>query len=350
MTFPEELPPALAGPLRSEEKAYIEKLKKQGCLPFGVTPFFASLAEGVPEDPIRRQFFPDPREEEIRPYELADPLGEAQYRHGPRLVHQYRDRVLLLSNGACAGYCRHCFRRVWMGKREGFITAGELEEVLAYLREHREVREILVSGGDPLSASDEKLVWLLGSLRRVRPELLLRICTRVPVTDPRRIDGGLLDILRNFRPLRFVVHINHPRELAPEVRTVLSSGADAGLPVHIQTVLLKGINDDAEILARLFRECLNLGATPYYLFQGDLAPGTGHFRTGLKEGLEIFRQLRSRVSSLALPVYAVDLPGGGGKIPLHDESIAGEKEDKSGQRFYLLRDADGRLWEYPAEE
>ncbi|QQO09268.1 KamA family radical SAM protein [Breznakiella homolactica] len=344
----ENLPPSLAASVTPEEKAYLGTLGSGGRLPFSVTSHFASLAEPSGEDPVRRQFFPDPREEERTPWELDDPLGEACHRAAPRLIHQYRDRALLKTTGICAGYCRYCFRRVWMGTREGFIREDELKPVLEYLSAHPEIREILVSGGDPLTAGDKQLGGLFGELRRARPGILLRICSRIPVVLPSRITSELIALFREWRPLRMVVHLNHPRELAPQILSVFAALIDAGIPVHVQTVLLKGINDSPELLAELFRECADLGLTPYYLFQGDLAPGTAHFRVPLEAGLAIYRHLRKLVSGLALPVYAVDLPGGGGKIPLHDRSIAGERRTPRGPE-YLLRGPDGSLWSYPKE-
>jgi lysine 2,3-aminomutase len=407
ITSIEELPSGLASSVSPEERVYIDELRKGGALPFAVTPHYASLARPERDDPIRRQFFPDPREALADPFALDDPLGEACYRAAPRLVHQYRDRALLLAGGACAGYCRYCFRRVWLGKAPAFIgntafsdtaftggpaggaaptaASGELAPALAYIRAHSEIREILVSGGDPLSAADRRLEELFMALREARPDALLRVCTRAPLTMPARLGDETIALFRRFLPLRLLVHINHPRELGEPVsdagrgpvspdaglpgrdasvrnvfvrnapaRRVPSAGerlaacVKAGIPVHVQTVLLRGVNDDPAVLAELFRECLNIGLTPYYLFQLDLAPGTAHFRVPLKQGLAIYREQGALISGLGLPAYAVDLPGGGGKIRLHDNVIAGEKTTPAGI-VYLLKDAAGRTWEYPAE-
>ncbi len=338
----EDLPDQLQRGLEESERAFL--CNQGNRLPFAVTPFYASLALPQADDPIRRQFLPDPRELERSPVELDDPLGEVLHRAAPRLVHQYRDRVLLLSNGTCAGYCRHCFRRVWTGESNGFIGEEELRPILEYLSAHSEVREVLVSGGDPLFASDERLSRLFAALRHARPGVLLRICTRMPAVHPFRLDQALINLLRAWRPLRLVVHLNHPRELPQETRDVLSACVDAGIPVHAQTVLLRGVNDDAIVLAKLFRELTDLGATPYYLFQGDLAPGTAHFRVPLARGIDLYEETAQLVSSLALPRYAVDLPGGGGKIALSRTVLS---ERKSG--FFLLHSADGKAWRYPDE-
>jgi lysine 2,3-aminomutase len=375
ITAIDKLPPVLAASVTAAERAYIEALTRQGALPFAVTPHFASLAGPSPEDPIRRQFFPDPREQIPDPFALDDPLGEAFHRAAPRLVHQYRDRALLLAGGTCAGYCRHCFRRVWVGGRQGFIGEAALGPALAYLRAHTEIREILVSGGDPLTAPDAALAWLFDRLREARPGVLLRICTRVPITDPARLNDGIMDLFRQYRPMRMMVHINHPRELAAPARQALTACVDAGIPVHVQTVLLRGINDDTDTLEELFRECLDLGLSPYYLFQLDLAPGTAHFRVPLGQGLALYETLTARLGgpteqvgepgqsinqghvSRKLPVYAVDLPGGGGKIRLCREAIAREEERPEGRVYLLAKpehparlSTDGNCWPYPADE
>jgi len=367
----QDLPPALAASVTPEEYAFVETLQSKGILPFAVTSYYAELAHKEIQtslvanqtsgalnptsgaqphsNVLRRQFFPSPDEARILPYELEDPLGESHFRITPRLVHQYHDRVLLLANGTCAGYCRHCFRRSWTSTLQGFITEEELAPIQAYLSSHPEVREVLVSGGDPLMGSNAKLDWLFHALRSARPGILLRIGSRMPVMAPERITEDLIKLFRNYRPLRLVLHINHSAELAPEVRSAIQLLVDAGIPVHTQTVLLRGVNDSATVLAELFRELLDLGATPYYLFQGDLAPGTSHFRVNLEQALEIYLELTRLISGLGLPAFAVDLPGGGGKVHLHSGCIEGEEQDAAGQVWYLLRSRDNTLWRYPKE-
>ncbi|MDR2479886.1 MAG: radical SAM protein [Treponema sp.] len=304
----------------------------------------------ITDDPIRRQFSPDPRENVSDPFALDDPLGESYHQAVPRLIHQYSDRALLLASGACAEYCRYCFRRVWLSAAPAFISNSELEPALAYLASHLEIREILVSGGDPLTGDNDRLRELFRALRETRPGILLRICTRVPVTLPSRLDDGTIALLREFHPLRLAVQINHSRELAGHCRKVLAACIAAGFPVLVQTVLLRGVNDNAAVLAELVRNCLDLGLTPYYLFQLDLAPGTAHFRVPLKQGLAVYRELAALLGDdcFAPPAYAVDLPGGGGKVLLGEDVIAGEKTTAAG-RVYLLRDKQGKLWEYPAD-
>jgi lysine 2,3-aminomutase len=240
-----------------------------------------------------------------------------------------------------------------MSGGSAFITEGELEPVLSYLAAHGEVRELLVSGGDPLTAPDAALETLFTKLRGANAALALRVCTRVPITEPARLGPPTAAMLAARKPLRVSVHINHPRELAAEARRSLACLTGARIPVLVQTVLLKGINDSAETLAALFRDCLDLGLAPYYLFQLDLAPGTAHFRVPLGRALALYRELAERWArtggeAARLPAYAVDLPGGGGKIRLSEQSIA-RKEDRPEGPVYLLRAADGSLWPYPAE-
>ncbi|MDR0730110.1 MAG: radical SAM protein [Treponema sp.] len=349
----DKLPPELRDSASAAERAFAGGLEAAGRLPFAVTAHFASLARPEADDPIRRQFFPDPREalSESGPFALPDPLGEGLYRVSPRLVHQYPGRVLLLAGGACAGYCRHCFRRVRMSGGPSFITEAELEPVLSYLAARPEIRELLVSGGDPLTVPDRTLEGLFTKLRGAAPSLVLRVCTRVPITDPPRLGPVTAAMLAAWKSLRVSVHINHPRELAAEARRALGFLTAAGIPVLVQTVLLKGINDSAETLSALFRDCRDLGLRPYYLFQLDLAPGTAHFRVPLKRGLALYRELaerRAEGGTEELPAYAVDLPGGGGKIRLSEQSIAGT-ENRPGGPVYLLRAQDGSLWPYPAD-
>ncbi|MDR2398383.1 MAG: KamA family radical SAM protein [Spirochaetaceae bacterium] len=342
-----ELPEPLVSSVDAQEAAFIETLNASGGLPFMVSAHFAALAKPDKTDPIRQQFMPYPAEGVPDPFALADPLGEAKHQAAPRLVHQYRDRALLLAGGSCAGYCRYCFRRVWMSRPQHFISGEELLPVLVYLKGHPEIREILISGGDPLMAEDGTLATLFQSLRIARPGLLLRICTRLPITQPSRLTLETVRLFRAYRPLRMVIQSNHPRELAAGTQEALRTCVDQGIPVHVQTVLLRGINDDAQVLAALFRECLQLGLSPYYLFQLDLAPGTAHFRVPLKTGLALYEELKRHISGLGLPVYALDLPGGGGKIPLHQGVIAGEQVDSQGL-VYLLQGPEGKLWPYPA--
>jgi lysine 2,3-aminomutase len=371
------LPLVLVSSISAEETALIEKLRHPSgpglsgpgqsgpVFPFAVSPHFATLAGPDKNDPLRRQFMPDPREETVVPGELRDPLGEASRRVLPRLVRQYRDRALIRTTANCAGHCRFCFRRSLLAgekARGGFLSAGETAcddfvspeetaEIYRYTQHHSEIKELLLSGGDPLTASDEELERLFTGLRGGKAgggSILFRVCSRIPVVFPDRVGGDLIGLFRRFRPLRMAVHINHPQELDGKVRNTLASIADAGIPVLVQTVLLKGINDRAETLAELFRLCAGLGLTPYYLFQLDLAPGASHFRVDLRRGLELYRKLAALVPGDALPAYALDLPGGGGKIRLREGIIAGEEKRPEG-RVYLLEGPGKKRWRYPVD-
>lgn len=320
----------------------IERLESSKVLPLCVTPYWLSLARPEPGDPILTQCIPSPREFDPDPWARPDPLGEGMHRAAPSLVRQYRSRALLRASGECAVSCRHCFRRSLLPSERGYISLSDQEAVADWLKDRPEVREILVSGGDPLIASDDRVENLLSSLRKARPGALLRVCTRCPSTLPMRFTPALIDILRRLKPLRVVAHYNHPRELSPEAGEALSSLLDAGIPVSVQTVLLAGINDNADVLEELFSSLLARGAEPYYLFQGDLAQGTAHLRCPLEKGLAIYAELRRRLSGLELPRYAVDAPGGGGKVYL-PEGVVGKEGDS-----YILEAASGFRATYPA--
>ena len=329
-------------PVDPKTRAALDRLSGSNTLPFRVTPYWLSLAGPGPDDPILAQCLPSPREFESDPDALPDPLGEILHRAAPSLVRQYRSRALLRASGECAVHCRHCFRRFLLPSERGFIRPEDQSAAAAWLAEHPEIREILVSGGDPLVASDGRIEGLLSSLRAARPEAILRICTRCPSTLPMRFTPNLVALLHSFRPLRVVTHFNHPRELSPPADEALGVLIDAGIPVSVQTVLLRGINDDPEILEALFSGLVRRGAQPYYLFQGDLAPGTAHLRCPLSRGLEIYTELRRRLSGLELPRYAVDAPGGGGKVYLPEDI-----EGREGDRFVLKTLSGGRAY-YPA--
>lgn len=320
-------------------------------LPVSVPAAYRALIDaalGTPaETALRRQVEPSDLEGVVSPNESADPLGEARYLVTPRLVHQYRNRVLLLSSGRCLGYCRYCFRRGYTSRAEGFIGEDELEQVLSYLSAHGEVEEILVSGGDPLSGTEEELRFLLARIRSVRPSLVIRLCTRAPIFAPERLSESLVGFLRGVRPLWLIPHVNHPAELGSAQRAAFTRVLDAGIPIQSQTVLLKGINDEPRVLATLFNQIVALGIKPGYLFQCDLAPGTAHFRVPLSDGLSIWRELRRLCSGLSLPVYAVDLPGGGGKYPLSELALFEDNHMPSPDTLRVTG-IDGKVYTYRA--
>ena len=267
-------------------------------LPFGVSRYYRGLArsEDPESDPIAAQFIPRAGELATLPYESDDPIGDARFRVTERLIHHYRDRALLLVSDRCATYCRHCFRRHFTGHGGGRITREQLEEACAYLERTPAVREVLLSGGDPLMLSDQELGSVISRLRRIDPAYILRLCTRMPVVAPSRVTEALARMLGEAGSVWTVIHANHPRELTDEFRAGIRRLLGAGVPVLNQSVLLRGINDDADTLEELFRGLVRAGVKPYYLFQGDLATGTSHFRVSLERGIELMRELRGRLS------------------------------------------------------
>jgi lysine 2,3-aminomutase len=313
--------------------------------PERVTDYYRRLAR-VPEgDAVRRQFAATSDERRVSDWELGDPLGEEAYAVTSRLVHRYPDRVLLLATDRCFIHCRYCLRRHFTGAEDRHITEEELEEAAAYLDRTSAVQEVIISGGDALSVPTARLAAVIGRLRGVRPELVLRVATRAPAVAPGRIDAELAEVLGGARPVWLVGQFNHPVELTAQADAALSLLRECGVPMVNQTVLLRGVNDEVEVLERLFRGLIARGVKPYYLFQGDLARGTAHFRVSLPRGVELVTALRKRLSGLAMPTYAVDLPGGGGKIPL-TESYFEHEEDGA----FVFRSTEGELFRYPKEE
>jgi lysine 2,3-aminomutase len=308
-----------------------------------VTPYYASLMDPVHAAcPVRMQVIPSAAEEEAGPGDLDDPIGEEPHRPARAVVHKYRDRVLLLALDRCAVYCRHCTRRrITFGGDGGFDRAA-IEEGIAYVRAHPEVRDVIVSGGDPLILSDGRLEAILAGLRGIPHVQLLRVATRAPVTCPMRITDELAAMLRRFAPLFVITHFNHPKECTADARLACERLVDRGVPVENQSVLLRGVNSSARILTDLNQTLLTFRVRPYYLHQGDLAAGTAHFRTPLEAGIAILEQMRGRTSGLAIPHLAVDLPGGGGKVTLQPDYLLG-REDGA----HVLRDHRGGRHRYP---
>ncbi|MEI7894157.1 MAG: KamA family radical SAM protein [Myxococcales bacterium] len=291
-------------------------------LPLRITPYYLSLCDPLdPSCPIRRQCVPDAREAEDVPGDLVDPLGEVVHEVAPHLIQRYPDRVLLVATDRCAVYCRFCTRSRLVGDGGGAVSLDALAPALTYLEGHPEVREVIVSGGDPLVMSTPRLVALLGALRRVPSVELLRLATRAPVTLPMRITRELVKALRPFHPLWVMTHFNHPKELTVEALGALARLVDGGFPVMNQTVLLRGVNDDVAVLDTLFRGLVRARVRPYYLLQADPVRGTGHLRTPLARGVEIMGALQGRLTGIALPKFICDTPGGLGKVPLGPEVI-----------------------------
>ncbi|MGP1437671.1 MAG: KamA family radical SAM protein [Treponema sp.] len=265
---------------------------------------------------LKCQVYFDEREMEASQDENADPLGEANHIVSPILVHQYKNRVLLLTTGKCFAHCRYCFRKSYTARPKGFVSPKELEEVISYLKQNPQIKEILISGGDPLTASFKELEYLLLTLRKTFPSLIFRLCTRAPIFAPSIFSESLLSLLEKVKPLWLIPHINHSAELGNSQKQCLENILKRGIPMQSQTVLLKGVNDDVKILESLFNNLTILGIKPGYLFQLDMAFGTSHFRVPLKEALTLWETLKNELSGLSTPTFAVDLPLGGGKFPL----------------------------------
>lgn len=287
--------------------------------PLRINPYYLSLMNRC-GDPLWLQAVPDPAEL-VDPVCLEDPLAEERLSPAPRLVHKYPDRVLLLVNGQCAMYCRFCTRKRMVGTERMVISADQLNQSYRYLQEHSEIREVLISGGDPLLLADEVLNEILARLRSIPSIEVIRIGTRVPATLPMRITPQLTAILKQYHPLFINTHFNHPLELTEQARLACSRLADAGIPLGCQTVLLKGVNDSAITLKQLFTGLLKMRVKPYYLFQADLTRGTNHFRTHSSVGITLMRQLYGHISGMAVPTLALDGPDGRGKIPLTPQYI-----------------------------
>ncbi|MBN1647087.1 MAG: KamA family radical SAM protein [Spirochaetales bacterium] len=312
--------------------------------PFRLTEVWAMKIKKA-GDPLFIQAIPSRFERDRLPSESNDPLAEERFMVSPGLVHRYPDRVLLLLTDNCDMHCRHCFRRSFSGKGGGTLNQAELEAAAAYVRAHEEVHEIIYSGGDPLTLDPAVLEGCFTAMHFPGRNMVRRIGTRVPVVSPGRINDRLLNVLTKQKPLWTMLQINHPDELCQESLRALAALREAGAVLLNQTVLIDKVNDDPEILKRLCHILVENGIKPYYVFQGDLAGGTSHLRVPLKKGWEIMKQLRRKVSGIALPVFAVDLPGGGGKIPLTESYFI--REDAEGLVF---TSPEGGEYCYPVEE
>jgi len=312
--------------------------------PVSVTPYFAGLLHSEnPLHPLRRTVVPVTAEMETAPGEAEDPLGEDAHSPVPGLVHRYPDRVLFLVTGFCSTFCRYCTRSRIVG-RESERTLGRKhwERALGYIENTPSVRDVLLSGGDPLTLKDDVLEWLLGRVRRIPHVEVVRIGTKVPVVLPQRITPALVKVLRKYHPLWMSIHFTHPEEITPETALACNRLADAGIPLGSQTVLLKGINDSVETMKRLVHGLLRMRVRPYYLYQCDPIKGSSHFRTPVEKGIEIIQGLRGHTSGYAVPHYVIDAPGGGGKIPLLPEYWVGRDGDD-----LLLRNYQGNTYRYP---
>jgi lysine 2,3-aminomutase len=311
-------------------------------LPAAVTPYYASLLEPVdPQQPLRRTVVPTLNELVRTPGEADDPLGEDRHSPVPGLVHRYPDRALLLPLDFCSTYCRYCTRSRVVGHGEIVPNERRLRAAFDYLRGATEVRDVLISGGDPLALSEDKLDWILRELRSIPHIEFVRIGTKMPAVLPQRITRELCRVLRRYHPLWMSLHFVHPDECTPEAAQACGRLADAGIPLGSQTVLLKGVNDNVESIRELVHRLLLMRVRPYYLYQCDPISGSSHFRTPISKGLEIIEGLRGHTSGYAVPTYVIDAPGGGGKIPVQANNVVGREGD-----WVVLRNYEGREFRY----
>jgi lysine 2,3-aminomutase len=328
--------------LSSDERAAMER--HGGVLPVGITPYYAGLLDpDAANQPLRKTVVMVEDEFLRGPAELGDPLNEDRDSPVPGLVHRYPDRVLFLVTGICPVYCRYCTRSRMVGKPGGeySFNTGQWENAIAYITATPAIRDVLISGGDPLILSDDRLEWLLSRLRAIPHVEFLRIGTKVPPLLPQRITPALVRMLKRYHPLYLSIHFTHPDELTPEAVRACSMLADAGIPLGSQTVLLAGVNDDVDTLRRLFHQLLKIRVKPYYLYQCDPVFGTAHFRVPVERGLEIMRGLQGHTTGYAVPKFVVDAPGGGGKIPL----LPNQRLERSGDQI-LLRNFEGKTFRY----
>jgi len=312
-------------------------------LALAITPYFFNLIDAADENcPIRRQVIPRLAETSTAPWEMSDPCGEDTHSPVPGLVHRYPDRVLFLVTDRCAAYCRYCTRSRLVSNATGYDFHPQFDRQIEYIRQNPAVRDVLLSGGDPLLLSDEKLENLLSRLRAIPHVEFLRIGTRIPIFLPQRVTPELCAMLKDFHPLFVSLHSNHPRELTTEVRAAFGRLADAGIPLGNQSVLLRHVNDDPLVMRAQVQKLLLCRVKPYYLYQCDLISGSAHLRASVRAGLEIMESLRGHTSGYAVPQYVIDAPGGGGKVPINPDYIV----SRNGGRV-LIRNFEGKLFEYP---
>ncbi len=331
-------------PLTPDERAGVQETSS--LFRIGISPYYLSLIDREhPFCPIRMQSIPVRAEARIRPGELSDPLGEDKTRPEEAIVHKYPDRVLFLALDTCSVYCRHCTRRRITKGGEAELTKEQMRRGIEYIRSHPEVRDVLISGGDPFLLSEERLEALLAPLHEIPHVEMVRIGTRVPVCLPMRVTDSLASLLRRYAPVYVVTHFNHPKEITPEAREACERLVDHGVPVENQAVLMRQLNSDARIIQELSHALLRIRVRPYYLHQMDVAEGCEHLRTPISKGVEILQQLRGFTTGLAVPHLAVDLPGGGGKVTLQPDYVL-----ERGEQQTVFRNYKGERYVYPEPE
>lgn len=328
--------------LSEDERSAIQR--HQGALPIGITPYYASLIDSQDcSQGLRRTVIPVLDEYETTHGENEDPLGEDHHSPVPGLVHRYPDRVLLLVTNFCSVYCRYCTRARMVGSAgERSVKKADIENAFDYIRQHPEIRDVLISGGDPLSLDDEKLEYVLRNLRAIPHVEFIRIGTKQPIVQPMRVTSALTRMLKKFHPLWMSLHFTHPDELTPEVVEACGRLADAGIPLGSQTVLLKGVNDDAAVMTKLMQGLLKARVKPYYLYQCDPISGSAHFRTPVSTGVALIKAMRGHTTGYAIPTFVVDAPNGGGKIPISPDYVVGYENND-----LILNSYDGGTYRYP---
>jgi lysine 2,3-aminomutase len=328
-------------PLTADEDAAMDAAP--GLFRVGITPYYFSLIDRAhPHCPVRMQVIPRSRELVHEEGDLVDPLGEDAHSPATGIFHRYPDRCLLLAIDRCAIYCRHCNRRRLVGQEESPISRQDLAQAIAYIRRTPAIRDVLISGGDPLTLSTDRLEEIVAAVRAIPHVEIIRIGTRVPVVLPMRIDDPLCAMLRRYHPLYINTHFNHPKELTALSRAACERLADAGIPLGNQTVLLRGVNSSSRVIKRLFTELLKIRVRPYYLFQGDVAAGTSHLRTSVETGIEIMQNLRGWTSGLAIPHLVIDTPNGMGKVSIGPDYVV-----RRDAKTWTLRNYEGKLVDYP---
>lgn len=334
--------------LKKHFKLTDAELKYKGgneSLPISITSHFLSLIdENDPNDPLRKQVFPTFYEEKEEELEQLDPLCEEKHTVTSRLVHRYKSRVAFLTTDICPMYCRHCFRRRFTGNMQGPASKKEIIEAATYIQDHKEITEILLTGGDLLTLSNSQLDYMISTFREYNPKLIMRICTRMVVTAPERIDDNLLNIFKknDSAPFYLLTQVNHPRELCAQSIKAIKSFVNIGIPAMNQTVMLRGVNDDVDIMEKLCNDLLFNKIKPYYVFQGDLVSGTAHLRVKLEKTISIERELRKRLSGLAMPNFMIDLPNGGGKVPLSDNYLESKENN-----CWIFKTVENKKRRYP---
>jgi len=323
--------------------------EREGCryankkLAMAITPYFFNLIDRDDKDcPVRKQVIPRSNEMSVAPWETLDPLAEDSHAVVPGLIHRYPDRVLFLVTDRCAAYCRYCTRSRLVSNSQGYDFHPNIEQAFEYLEKHTEVRDVLLSGGDPLLLSDKKLDYLLGRLRQIKHIQFIRIGSRIPVFLPQRITLELCDVLLKHEPIWMSIHVNSPQECTEELKAATGRLARAGVPLGNQSVLLRGVNDEVDTMRELVHKLLMMRVRPYYLYQLDSITGSSHFKVDLKRGMEIIQGLRGHTSGYAIPQYVIDAPGGGGKIPINPDYVVEVNEEE-----IVLKNFENKIYRYP---